>query len=509
LRVAGEALSDTAALLAATAGGDSQRENLVRRGPGTGRDDRGSEITARLEELEQLRGRSLAELGDLAEVGNRSGSPPGPDGAGRQVSGAGREVSDTERYRETVDISFHARAIAVGARTAAADALVATRRAPPETLEELRRSWFGVSPDAATSSHPKFAGLASGARVVARHLNLRSVAFHNAARGAVALSAAVAIADLADVRNGFWVVLGTLSVLRTNAASTGATALRALLGTVAGFAVGGALILGIGTSVAGLWAALPVAVLVAAYAPGAAPFAVGQAGFTVVVAVLYNLLTPIGWKVGELRVEDVAIGCGVSMVVGLLFWPRGAGVAVSGDLADAFYRGDDYLRQATAWALGFRPQRPNTGPAAVAAASELEDGLRQFLTEQGAKRVSKQDLWRLVGGATRLRLAAHSLEGVPFSEGGDDPAGATLDEHADGLTGWYDAFARSLQRGEDPAAHDKPHHWDWSVSAAVPRDRLVRLLWIAHHLRYLDAHRAELLGPAARLAEERQRAWWH
>jgi hypothetical protein len=122
--------------------------------------------------------------------------------------------------------------------------------------------------------------------------------------------------------------------------------------------------------------------------------------------------------------------------------------------------------------------------------------------------VSKQDLWRLVGGAMRLRLAAHSLEGVPFSEGGDDRAGATLDEHADGLAGWYDAFAQCLQQNEDPASDHQLRHWDWSVSAGVPRDRLVRLLWIAHHLRYLDAHRGELLGPTARLAEERRRAWW-
>ena len=58
---------------------------------------------------------------------------------------------------------------------------------------------------------------------------------------------------------------------------------------------------------------LPIAVLVAAYAPGTAPFAVGQAAFTVTVAVLFNLLVPVGWKVGELRVEDVAIGCAVSL----------------------------------------------------------------------------------------------------------------------------------------------------------------------------------------------------
>jgi hypothetical protein len=30
----------------------------------------------------------------------------------------------------------------------------------------------------------------------------------------------------------------------------------------------------------------------------------------VTIVVLFNLLVPVGWKVGLLRVEDVAIGCG-------------------------------------------------------------------------------------------------------------------------------------------------------------------------------------------------------
>jgi len=50
-------------------------------------------------------------------------------------------------------------------------------------------------------------------------------------------------------------------------------------------------------------------------------FAAGQAGFTLVVVILFNIIEPTGWRVGLTRIEDVAIGCGVSIVVGLLFWP--------------------------------------------------------------------------------------------------------------------------------------------------------------------------------------------
>ena len=65
--------------------------------------------------------------------------------------------------------------------------------------------------------------------VAARHASLRSVWFVNSLRGALALAAAVSVADLTGVQRGFWVALGTLSVLRTSAASTGMTAFWARL----------------------------------------------------------------------------------------------------------------------------------------------------------------------------------------------------------------------------------------------------------------------------------------
>ena len=136
---------------------------------------------------------------------------------------------------------------------------------------------------------------------------------------------------------------------------------EALGGTAIGFFIGAGLILAIGSHTDALWQALPVAVLVAAYAPGTIPFVVGLASFTVTISVLYNIIVPVGWKVGALRVEDVAIGAAVSAVVGALFWPRGATAVVGDDLADAFHRGGLYLVQATAWALGVRQVPPDAG----------------------------------------------------------------------------------------------------------------------------------------------------
>ncbi len=265
--------------------------------------------------------------------------------------------NDDPGYREKVRLSFHARTIASAAAAAAADALIATGRADPQTIAVQRRRWYG-QPEQERPATYRFAGLLGAGSVASRHASLRSVWVRNSMRGAAALASAVAIADLSGVQHGFWVVLATLSVLRTNAASTVSAALQALVGTVAGFAVGAVVILSLGTGPGVLWVALPVAVLVASYAPGAAPFAAGQAAFTVLVAILFNLLVPAGVVVGIQRVEDVVIGCAVSLVIGVLLWPRGAAGVVGEDLSEAYHHGGAYLAQAVGWALACGPSYP-------------------------------------------------------------------------------------------------------------------------------------------------------
>jgi uncharacterized membrane protein YccC len=339
-----------------------------------------------------------------------------------------------------------AQTIFIAVRAMVGDALIATRRADPETIAARRRGWYGARSQA-TTAKPRAAALSGAIRVVARHASLRSVWFRNSLRGSLALAAAVLVADQTGVQHGLWVVLGTLSVLRTNAASTGSTALRALSGTVIGFAAGALLLLGLGTSTPVLWTALPIAIAVAAYAPGTLPFAVGQAAFTVVVVVLFNLLQPVGWKLGLLRVQDVAMGCVVSLVVGVLFWPRGASSVVGDDLADAFRRGAAYLTQAVDWGLGTRRDPPDTAAAAVTAGIRLDEALRGFLAEQGAKRLSKEDLWMLVVATMQLRLTSTSLAGLQALEpaGNNHPglarARAALEHDMADLAGFYERVA--------------------------------------------------------------------
>jgi uncharacterized membrane protein YccC len=442
--------------------------------------------------------------------------------------------------------AFHAQAIALVVRNIVADALIATRRADPETVAARRRGWYGAQPEG-TMAERRAASLSGAIGVLTRHASFRSVWFLNSLRGSLALAAAVLVADLSGVQHGFWVVLGTLSVLRTNAASTESTALRALGGTVLGFALGALLLLGIGTSPAALWTALPIAVAVAAYAPGVLPFTFGQAAFTVVVLVLFNLLAPAGWTVGLLRIEDVALGCLVSLAVGVLFWPRGAASVVGDDLADAFRRGADYLTQAVDWALGTRHEPPDAGAAAVTAGIRLDEALRGFLAEQGAKRVSKEDLWMLVMASMRLRLTAYSLAGLRPPEHlrqhkhrGMGYARTALSHATADLTGFYERVAVLVGRpvagqvlmpvtvppftglnGSGPRRD--PDSGVTVMAASGDADglegsqNLVRvittphhphLLWVHEHLQHLSSHAHVITAPAAHVAEQRRLPWW-
>jgi uncharacterized membrane protein YccC len=506
----------------------------------------------------------LRQTADL--LADRDGTAPLPDvdqlEQRREASIASRKAADPGGDYDSVQAAarqaFHAEAISLAVRGLTADALIATRRADPETIAARRRGWYGAQPEG-TDAERRVAALYGALGVLTRHASIRSVWFRNSLRASVALAAAVLVADVSGVQHGFWVVLGTLSVLRTSASSTESTALRGLGGTVIGFVVGALLLLGIGTSTPALWVALPIAIAVAAYAPGTLPFIFGQAAFTVVVVVLFNLLVPAGWKVGLLRIEDVALGCAVSLVVGVLFWPRGAASVVGDDLADAFRVGAAYLTESVQWALGTRQEAPDAGPAAVTAGIRLDEALRGFLAEQGAKHLSKSDLWMLVMATMRLRLTAYSLAGMQepaharqhHRHPGLAYAKGVLTEATAELAAFYERIAVLVGRptahevlmpvsvpaftglnGTTPAADASPG----DVSAVVqvgaalgaavadgddsePDDdpELVRiitrphnphLLWVHEHLQHLSSHAQAITEPATHVAEQRRLPWW-
>jgi uncharacterized membrane protein YccC len=349
---------------------------------------------------------------------------------------------------------------------------------------------------------------------VARH----SLWLQNSIRGAAGLGVAVLIANLSGVQHAFWVVLGTLAVLRSNALSTGQNLLRGIVGTAAGFVVGGVLVAVIGTNTTILWLLLPIAVLFAGLAPAAISFAAGQAAFTLTLLILFNLLAPEGWQIGLVRIEDVAIGGAVSLAVGLLFWPRGAGAELGRALADAYADSAAYLAGAVRFGMGRCDSLAANAPAptdeairAAAAARRLDDAFRTYLAERGVKPVPLAEVTSLVTGVVGLRLAADAVldlwQGDGHADGDRGAARRELTATLDQTTGWYQSFGAALTGDSgvpDPLAADELA--DQRLVDAVDHDlrgedgqataTAVRMIWTGDHLDAARRLQARLVDPA-------------
>ena len=166
----------------------------------------------------------------------------------------------------------------------------------------------------------------------------RAVVVRNSLRTGLGLAVAVAITHVFPVQHGFWVVLGAMSVLRSSALTTGTRVLRAVTGTAIGFVLGAVFIELMGVDPVVMWTMLPIVAFGSAYVPEVASFIAGQAMFTMMVLIIFNVIVPTGWSVGLIRVEDVVVGAMVGVVVSLLLWPRGASATVSKAI-DAAVRG--------------------------------------------------------------------------------------------------------------------------------------------------------------------------
>ena len=351
------------------------------------------------------------------------------------------------------------------------------------------------------------------------HFDVRSVWLHNSLRSAAALAVAVFVATQLGVQHSFWVVLGVLSVLRSTALNTGQSAVRGLLGTVVGFVVGGAILLGIGTNTVVLWVLLPFVLLAAGFAPAAISFLVGQAAFTLVVVMLLNIIHPAGWQVGLIRVEDVAIGCLVSLAVGLVFWPRGAATALGAALSAAYRSSAHYLSRAVDANLTGRGGAAIAEKAtALADFGRLDDAFRQFLAERGAKHVPLAEASSLVTGTVALRLSAdavvdlwHDVDGAKDLGNADREVVASAQQ----IERWYDSLAESLSLDghmpPDPISGKQIGEDRWAAALAadtVPGTEMsaVRVIWTADHL---DAARRlqPKLAEAARMAAKSRGAW--
>jgi uncharacterized membrane protein YccC len=185
---------------------------------------------------------------------------------------------------------------------------------------------------------------------------------------------------------------------------------------------------------------LPIVAFGSAYVPEVYSFVAGQAAFTMMVLINFNLIVPTGWKVGLIRVEDVVVGALVGIMVSILLWPRGATAAVSTAIEDARAVGATFLKEAV-----LRITRGASEDAtdrvfalsrqALEATRTMDDALRQYLSESGGTTDMRAPVVRAANRATRVRAAAELIADVAPPPLDTYPrTRAVLEAHTDAIT---------------------------------------------------------------------------
>lgn len=165
------------------------------------------------------------------------------------------------------------------------------------------------------------------------HLTPRSVHFQGAARIALALAAARVVAGYLNLQHGFWVLLATLTLLRSSAADTRNTLRPAVTGTVLGAAAGAGLLM-VARQPEVYRGVLPVAMVLAFAVGPLLGLAWGQGFVTLLLTVLFAQVGPANLQILQARFLDVLLGAVVGVLAGLLLWPHGGGGELRRSLAD-------------------------------------------------------------------------------------------------------------------------------------------------------------------------------
>ncbi|HEY7174779.1 MAG TPA: hypothetical protein VH442_07675, partial [Micromonosporaceae bacterium] len=240
------------------------------------------------------------------------------------------------------------------------------------------------------------------------------------------------------------------------------------------------------------------------------------------------IIVPTGWRLGVLRIEDVALGCAASLVAGALFWPRGAGASLGIAIGESYRESARYLRESVDYVAGHRGMQPDKHGAVLDAGYRLDDAFRQYLAERGAKRVDLEDVAALTNGASRLRLAGEAVASLrrAFPDTAPEVRDAALEGPIQALktrttqvASWYSALGNVIS-GEStdlPALEPdvrEPSFLD-VVLPAVDRcgdpdraARAERLLWSGQYVGDVSQIRSGLLPPAEKVRATLRTPWW-
>ena len=256
-------------------------------------------------------------------------------------------------------------------------------------------------------------------RTIQANLESRSTVLQGSLRVGIGLALAVWVGRAFDLQHAFWVVLGTVQVLRTNVLGTGISVVQAVAGNSIGVIVGGLFIVLAGNHPAVMWTAFPIAVFVAAYAVTTIGFLASQAAFTITLVTLFNLISPAGWQIGLVRIEDLLVGALISVVVGLLLWPRGVRQDLTRALAGVYRRLAIYLDHAFDRVLGYETA-PAVDPGReviIRARDRVDVALDTLRTEGASGSVDWGTASFLVASANHALLAGDLLDVVSGAMG--------------------------------------------------------------------------------------------
>ena len=268
-------------------------------------------------------------------------------------------------------------------------------------------------------------------RTIRAHLEAPSTVLQASLRVAIGLALAVWVARAFDLSHGFWVVLGTIQVLRSNALGTGRSVVQAIAGNAIGVIIGGLFAIVGGNHPTLMWAAFPLAVFGAAYAATTVGFMASQAAFTINLIIVFNLISPAGWQVGLVRIENLLVGALISLIVGVLLWPRGARRELGQALANVYRDLVAYLAHAFDRVLGFDPagMADRARQAVVRAQDRADAAYDTFVIERSVAAFDQENAAFLLSSANHLTLAGDLLNVIANAMGyrADSSAGGPRD----------------------------------------------------------------------------------
>jgi uncharacterized membrane protein YccC len=360
-------------------------------------------------------------------------------------------------------------------------------------------------------------------RTIRTHLESPSTVLQGSLRVAIGLALAVWVARAFDLSHAFWVVLGTIQVLRSNALGTGRTVVQAVVGNAIGVVIGGLFAVVAGSHSAVMWTAFPIAVFGAAYAATTIGFMLSQAAFTINLIVVFNLISPAGWQVGLVRIEDLLVGVLISLLVGVLLWPQGARREFARALSSLYLSLAGYLDQAFDLVLGFDQANADAARRIVFRARDRADeAFDTFLNERAGGQFDQETAAFLLSSANQAILGGDLLVVIGTDMGYQASSCADgaheVRAQVDTLIGSYSRLAdeMSLARTTPPENHVSSEALRkaaldclgrWQAEADVGKGAMATVMaseWVQN----LAVLEGDLEGPVDTAVEAARKPWW-